>query len=114
MASHGEYFPENFGAYSEEQGKRFNQDIKVMEQRYQGRQDGNMIADYCWILKTDLPYNKIKMPLGRSFESKRAHYNKNKQLFFHRESQWYAELYIKATSSRDYLINDKKISLIHQ
>ena len=37
MASHGEYFPENFGAYSEEQGKRFNQDIKVMEQRYQGR-----------------------------------------------------------------------------
>ena len=29
--SHLDYFPENLGAFSEEQGKRFHQDIKVME-----------------------------------------------------------------------------------
>ncbi|GBP44778.1 Alpha-globin transcription factor CP2 [Eumeta japonica] len=43
---------ENFlGNYSEEQGKRFHQDLKVMEERYQGRWDCHMMADYCWSLK---------------------------------------------------------------
>ena len=32
-----DYFPENLGAVSEEQGERFHQDIKEMERRYQGR-----------------------------------------------------------------------------
>jgi hypothetical protein len=31
------FFPEHFGAVSEEQGERFHQDIKEMERRYQGR-----------------------------------------------------------------------------
>ena len=37
MDSHVEYFPKNLEDYSEEQGERFHQDIKVVEQRYQGR-----------------------------------------------------------------------------
>ena len=37
LPSHVEYFPENFGDYSKERGERFHQDIKVMEQQYQGR-----------------------------------------------------------------------------
>ena len=45
MDSHVEYFPENLGDYSEEQVKRFHQDIKVMEQRYQKRWAENMLAD---------------------------------------------------------------------
>ena len=48
MDSHVEYFPENLEAYSEEQGERFHQDIKVMEELCQGRWDGNIMADYCW------------------------------------------------------------------
>ena len=51
--SHVEYFPENLGNYSEEQGERFHQDIKVMDQRYQERCDENMMADYCWMSKRD-------------------------------------------------------------
>ena len=78
MDSHVEYFPENLGNYSQEQGERFHQDIKVMEQRYQGRWNENMMSDYCWMLQRDLPQNKRKMPLRRSFESKRIRYNKNK------------------------------------
>uniref|UniRef100_A0A1B6BZC3 Uncharacterized protein n=1 Tax=Clastoptera arizonana TaxID=38151 RepID=A0A1B6BZC3_9HEMI len=35
--SHLDYFPENLGDFSEEQGERFHQDIKLMEKRYQGR-----------------------------------------------------------------------------
>ena len=34
--SYVEHFPESFEDYSEEQGERFHQDIKVMKQRYQG------------------------------------------------------------------------------
>jgi len=45
-------FPENLGDMSEEQG---DQDIKVMEERYQGRWDSNMMADYCWALMRDIP-----------------------------------------------------------
>jgi len=46
-------FPENLGDFSEEQGERFHQDIKVMEDRYQGRWDIHMMADYCWFLQRD-------------------------------------------------------------
>ena len=50
LHSHLSYFPENLGAFSEEQDERFHQDIKVMEKRYQGKWNVSMIADYCWNL----------------------------------------------------------------
>ena len=50
LHSHLDYFPENLGAFSEEQGERFHQDIKVIEKRYQGKWNISMIADYCWSL----------------------------------------------------------------
>ena len=46
MDSDIEYFPENLGDYSEEQSEKFHQDIKVMEQRYQGRWNENKMVDY--------------------------------------------------------------------
>lgn len=55
LNSHLEKFPANLGDVSDEQGERFHQDIKIMEERYQGRWDSHMMADYCWTLKRDLP-----------------------------------------------------------
>lgn len=55
LRSHLDYFPDNCGDYSEEQGERFHKDIRVMEERYQGRWDVNFLADYCWCLKRDVP-----------------------------------------------------------
>ena len=55
LNSHLDYFPKNCGDYSEEQGERFHRDIRMMEERYQGRWDINMLADYCWCLKRDIP-----------------------------------------------------------
>ena len=52
---HMDRFPENLGSMSDEQGKKFHQDLKEMEKRYQGRWDAVMMADYCWNLKRDLP-----------------------------------------------------------
>jgi hypothetical protein len=53
LFSHLDKFPENLGDVSEEQGERFHQDIKTMEERYQGRWNANMMADYCWSLMRD-------------------------------------------------------------
>jgi len=50
LHSHLNFFPDNLGDISEEQGERFHQDIKDIEGRYQGRWDVSMLADYCWLL----------------------------------------------------------------
>ena len=69
--SHLDYFPENLGAVSEEQGERFHQDIKDMERRYQGRWDTNMMGNYCWMLhRENITSHKRKSP-KRSFETKK-------------------------------------------
>ena len=52
--SYADKIPENLGSVSEEQGERFHQDIKTMEERYQKRWDCHMMADYCWSLKRDV------------------------------------------------------------
>jgi len=44
-------FSDNLGDMSEEQG---DQDIKVMEESYQGQWDSNMMTDYCWALMGDI------------------------------------------------------------
>ena len=53
LFSHLDRFPENLSDVSEEQGERFHQDIKTMEERYQGRWNAHMMADYCWSLMRD-------------------------------------------------------------
>lgn len=80
LDSHLNKFPENVGDFSEEQGERFHQDIKVMEQRYQGRWDEVMMADFCWMLKreTNVGLKRKRNPLHRSFEEKRTRYSRQK------------------------------------
>ncbi|GBP23798.1 hypothetical protein EVAR_13756_1 [Eumeta japonica] len=60
LRNHLDKFPDNLGNYSEEQGERFHQDLKMMEERYQGRWDCHMMADYCWSLKRDCPLKNDK------------------------------------------------------
>ena len=49
--SHLDQFPENLGDVSEEQGEQFYQDLKTIEDRYQGRWGICMMAGYCWGIK---------------------------------------------------------------
>ena len=60
LHSHLDKFPENLGAVSDEQGERFHQDLKTMEERYQGRWDVHMMADYVWTIKRDVPHLEHK------------------------------------------------------
>ena len=55
LHSHLDSFPDNLGEFSEEQGERFHQDIKVVEERCQERWDRHMMADYYWCLQRDCP-----------------------------------------------------------
>ena len=55
LDSHPDFFPDNLGAVSDENGERFHQDISVLEKRYQGERSARMPSDYCWTLKRDVP-----------------------------------------------------------
>ena len=45
---HLEFFPENNGDVSDKHGKRFHQDFKVFEERYEGNVRFAMMVDFCW------------------------------------------------------------------
>ena len=51
LHSHLDFFPANMGEVSGEHGECFHQEIKEMENRYQGRVTETMLADYCWFLQ---------------------------------------------------------------
>ena len=55
LHNHLDQFPANCGDVSDEQGERFQKDIKKMEIRCQGRWDARMMADYYWSIKRDNP-----------------------------------------------------------
>lgn len=77
LNAHLDFFPENLGSVSEEQGERFHQDIKEMERRYQGRWDVNMMGDYCWMLHRENPEALHKRKSDKqSFTSKRKRHYK--------------------------------------
>ena len=60
LHSHLDFFPENLGAVSDEQGERFHQDIQTMEVRYQGFWNESMMADHCWMLYRENPDQMFK------------------------------------------------------
>ena len=41
------------GDIRNERGKRFHQEIKEMENRFQGKVTEQMMADYCWFLQNE-------------------------------------------------------------
>ena len=58
--NHLDRFPNNLGDFSEEHGERFHQDMKLIEDRYQGRWNRYMMAEYCWTIQSDSPACKHK------------------------------------------------------
>ena len=67
LCLHLDYFPANSGNYSDEQGERSHQDLRQMKESYQGYWDINMLADYCWHFKRDLPNSTHRKSLKRHF-----------------------------------------------
>lgn len=59
LFNHLDFFPENLGDESDEQGERFHQDMAFIEERYQGFWDEQMMGDYCWFLIRELPEENL-------------------------------------------------------
>jgi hypothetical protein len=57
LFSHIDFFPLNCEV-SDERGKRFHQDVSVMEHRYKGKCSAATLGDYCWMMKRDVPETK--------------------------------------------------------
>ncbi|PNF41332.1 hypothetical protein B7P43_G16974 [Cryptotermes secundus] len=77
LHSHVDYFPQNLGAYSEEQGERFHEDVHDIKRRYQGRWNANMLADYCWMIKWETENGKRKR-VRRSIKEKKKRFHRQK------------------------------------
>jgi len=78
LHSHVDWFPENLGDESEEQGERFHQDAKKMERRYLGKWSPSMLADYCWSLQRDEPHVQHKRRSNtRTLEEKKKRFHKD-------------------------------------
>jgi hypothetical protein len=72
LHSHLDYFAENLGFLSEGQGERFHKDVKEIKRRYQGTCDINVLADYCWLPKREVPaYTYRKKGARRIFTTKK-------------------------------------------
>ena len=55
LHSHLNFFPQNLGAVSGENGERLHQDIMKMEANYRGNWSPSIMGDFCWMLKGDIP-----------------------------------------------------------
>lgn len=55
LHAHLDNFVLNCGAYSEQHGERFHQDILNMEKRYAGKNHVSMLSDHCWFLTRESP-----------------------------------------------------------
>lgn len=53
LDSHLDFFPENLGQFSDEQGERVHQEMLSIEKRFHGKSQIKMLADYCWSLQRD-------------------------------------------------------------
>lgn len=50
VQSHSDLFPANPASFSDEMGERAHQDLKLVEQRFAGKDLLSAITDYCWSL----------------------------------------------------------------
>jgi hypothetical protein len=53
-------FPVNCGVLSDEHGECFHQDISAMENRYTGKGNVSILADYCWTVRKAAPKTEYK------------------------------------------------------
>ena len=51
LESYLNFFHENLEDISDKHGKRFHQDIAMIDKTFKGKCSTGMLADYCWSIK---------------------------------------------------------------
>lgn len=67
LADHLDFFPENLGAVSDEQGERFHQDIAIIEGRFKGKDKIAMISTYLWSIDRSTDSQSSRKSRRKSF-----------------------------------------------
>ena len=59
---HLDFIVKTLGYVSDEHGERFHQDISVIEQRFKGKWDPGILADYCSGIKGEdhTPHKRLR------------------------------------------------------
>lgn len=65
--NHLDFFPDNCGDCSDEQGERFHQDIATIEERFKGKDGTHMLGEYCWSICRDTDPDRHKRKSQRQF-----------------------------------------------
>lgn len=60
LKSHLNFFPNNLGQFSDEQGEKFHQELSQIEKRFEGKNRIRMLANYCWSLKRETDDSSYK------------------------------------------------------
>ena len=55
LGSHIDFFPKNFGTVGSDHGERFHHETSMIEKTNQGKWSPNLLADYSWTKKRDVP-----------------------------------------------------------
>lgn len=67
MHGHLDFFPDNCGDCSDEQGERFHQDIATIEERFKGKDSTHMMGEYCWSICRDTDPEQHKRKSQRQY-----------------------------------------------
>lgn len=68
LHSHLDFFPDNLGQFSDEQGEHFHQEMATIEKRFEGKNKIKMISEYCWSLKRETDDADLKKGQANTFE----------------------------------------------
>ena len=54
LADHLDRFEEDCGAFSDEHGERFHQEMSSMESRFRRKDPARLLSEYCWSICRDI------------------------------------------------------------
>lgn len=60
LHSHLDFFPNNLGQFSDEQGEHFHQEMIAIEKRFEGKNKIKMLSEYCWSLQRETDDTELK------------------------------------------------------
>ena len=58
--SHLDFFPDNLGQFSDEEGEYFHQEMNTIEKRFEGKNKIKMLSEYCRSLQRVTDDDEIK------------------------------------------------------
>ena len=99
-----DYFPKNCEDLCEELSAHFHQDIRIIEERYHGHLDVNLLADNSWCLKRDVVAAKPRGKRRKDFSSRNTEWNDTIVVLKKTALQLYFKTFIEKINSGNLIM----------